>query len=183
MEILRTLLQKGKQKGASFILVGGHALNVYGLTRQTGDVDIVVREQDKKKWRSILESLGYKLFHDHPAFMQFSPPDIVAWPVDVMIVDKETFDGFQRGGKEFDIGGACILVPRIEHLIALKLHALKQNQAYRELKDLDDILELLERTDIDAAGEQFRKFCESYGTVEIYQRILEILEKRKNDRS
>ena len=140
MELLRILTERGRDREISFVLVGGHALNAYGVARQTGDVDIAVRHADREVWRAILTSLGYRLFHDHPSFMQFSAPSPDAWPVDLILVDEETFNGLYRDGREVELGAARVIVPSVDHLLALKLHVLKQRQPEREMKDLDDIL-------------------------------------------
>jgi predicted nucleotidyltransferase len=181
MEILRVLYQKGKEKNISFILIGGHALNAYGLSRQTGDVDLVVRENYKEEWKNILTGLGYTVFNEHTAFVQFTPPDITEWPVDLILVDEETFTGLEKDARKEDIDGTTILIPSIEHMLALKLHALKENQPHRELKDIDDILGLAEQHQIDLEGTQFRQLCGQFASDKVFNRILGLWEKRKND--
>jgi hypothetical protein len=178
MEILKVLSEKGDERGISFILVGGIALSAHGLTRQTGDVDLLVRIKSAEEWRKILEGLGYRLFHDHPAFKQFSPPRIDAWPVDLMVVDDETFDNLWREGEEYDLGKVRVLVPNVEHLLAMKVHALKQDVPSRRLKDIDDIIGLLERGNIDAEDPVFYGLCMKYGTEAIYEQLRKIWKKR-----
>ncbi|MEW6745887.1 MAG: nucleotidyl transferase AbiEii/AbiGii toxin family protein [Planctomycetota bacterium] len=179
MEILRILTHRGRERGISFILIGGHALNVYGVARQTGDVDIVVRAEDRNEWRAILTSLGYKLYHDHPSFMQFMAPSIDTWPVDLILVDGPTFTGLHHDGREVELGAARVIVPSVEHLLALKLHVLKQQQPERELRDLEDILGLIERARVDVSRPAFLHLCEKYGTREIHDRIVELMRKRR----
>ncbi len=183
MEILKVLSQKGGERGIFFVLVGGIALSAHGVSRQTGDVDLLIRVKTAKEWQEILEGLGYRIFHDHPAFKQFSPPRIDAWPVDLMMVNDETFDNLWREGEEHDLGKARVLVPNVEHLLALKIHALKQDLPFRKLKDLDDIVGLMECGSIDAEDPNFHGLCMKYGTQEIYEQIQEIWKKRRGNPS
>ena len=65
-------------------------------------------------------------------------------------------------------------VPSLNHLIALKLHALKNNLPHRELRDLRDIIELVKQHKIDVKTESFRNLCQKYGTEEVYKKICEL---------
>jgi len=181
MELLRTLLREGASRGIDFVVIGGHAMSCYGITRQTGDVDLIVCDEDRTEWRRVLETLGYKLFHEHEAFLQFSPPGIESWPVDLILVERRTFAEFRSEAREFEIGHVRIPVPALPHMIALKIHAIQQGQADRELKDLDDVVALIERSRWNARGDELRRLCEQYGSKEIHERIATILERRSGD--
>ena len=179
MEILKTLSREGERRGLSFILIGGHALNAHGVSRQTGDVDLAVSQGEKEAWRALLEDLGYKLYHEHSAFLQFTAPSLDAWPIDLMLVDGLTLAGLCDDGKKVDFDGTSVRVPCVEHLLAMKLHAIRQAQADRELKDLEDITRLIESARMDVHGAELRDLCDQYGTRDLYERIVEILEKRR----
>lgn len=62
------------------------------------------------------------------------------------------------------------MVPALEHLIALKLHAIKSNPN-RELKDMPDIIQLVLRNGWDIRGQIFQDLCNQYGSPKIYDRI------------
>ena len=62
-----------------FALVGGFALNVYGMTRTTNDIDILLEETSSTKVIPFLESLGYQTLYRSEAFQTMSIP--WAWPV------------------------------------------------------------------------------------------------------
>lgn len=181
MEILKILSEKGNERGISFLLIGGIALGVYGISRQTGDVDILIREEDREQWKEVIQSLGYRLFHDHTSFLQFTPPRIDTWPLDAMIVNGETFDRLRKEAKAVDFRTARVLVPEMKHLLALKIHALKQEPSYREFKDLGDIIALVERAGMDVDHPDFSQMCSAYGTQEIYERIRDAWKKRRDD--
>lgn len=37
-----------------FLLIGGQAVNAYGISRQTGDVDLLVQRSRKVRWEELL---------------------------------------------------------------------------------------------------------------------------------
>jgi hypothetical protein len=63
-------------------------------------------------------------------------------------------------------------VPSAEHLIGLKLHAIKHGPEYRRGQDLIDVVRLIRNAKIDPESESFKKLVERYGNEEIYQQIL-----------
>jgi predicted nucleotidyltransferase len=75
---------------------------------------------------------------------------------------------------EADVGKTKVRVASVEHLIALKLHALKHGNPRRELKDLLDVVSLCEANRIDVNGEKFEQLCKRYGTKKIHSQILAI---------
>lgn len=174
MEILKILDSYSKQRNLRFILIGGQALNVHGYARQTGDLDILVRKSDRTAWCELLETLGYKLFQKHEVFHRFRPGQLAAWPIDLMFVDDSTFDQFQNSAIDGNFGTVNVPVASAEHIIFLKLHALKYGAAHRTSKDILDIIELARLTGMDLSSEEFRRRCERYGTMEVHQKILKL---------
>jgi predicted nucleotidyltransferase len=174
MQVLDILTAKAEEKGLRFIVIGGHAVNAYGERRQTGDLDILVREADRQLWERILTSMEYTLFHRHRAFLQYKPPVLEVWPIDIMLVDDRTFDGLFAESQEVNFGGTHnVSIPSIEHLIALKLNVLKQVGKARELKDLADIVALVKIGRLDVKDGKFRLLCEKYGTRNLYEKIVD----------
>jgi len=174
MRVLDILATKAEENGLQFIVIGGHAVNAYGERRQTVDLDILVREGDQQLWERFLKSMEYILFHRHRAFLQYKPPDLEAWPIDIMLVDDRTFDGLFAESQEVNFGETHnVRIPSIEHLIALKLNVLKQVGKARELKDLADIAALVKIGRLDVKDDKFRLLCEKYGTIQIYEKIVD----------
>jgi hypothetical protein len=164
--------------GLDVLVCGGHAVNAYQVIRKTGDLDLVVRERDVPQWRAHLLALGYGLFHEDSAFLQLSPPTAAGWPVDLLIVDDGTLDAMKRAARSFEFGGVACLIPSVEHLIAMKLHALRFSGESRLRKDGIDIVELAEVTGIDLLGERFRALCDRFADARVYERILQYAGKR-----
>ncbi len=93
--------------------------------------------------------------------------------VDFMFVDKDTLDKIINAGKEISIANQKFIVPRLNHLIALKLHAIRYNPKIREYKDLPDIIQLIRINELNVKDVEFKNLCLKYGTEELYNRILE----------
>lgn len=175
MEILRLLDNKCAAANIPFLVVGGHAMNARGVSRQTGDLDLAVREIDEPWWRKVLASFGYKVRYQRPGFVLYSPPEIGRWPVDLLVLDDRTFLGLHEAADRVSFRGSEVAIPSVQHLIAMKLHALRENWKDRELKDLDDIQQLMGIYGIEVDSEDFIRLCDKYGNEKIYERLKELL--------
>jgi len=172
MTAFSELVDLAARNGLEFIVCGGHAVNAYQVIRKTGDIDLVVRESEVARWKEQLAAHGYSVFHEDRAFLQLQPSAPAAWPVDLLVVDERTFATLKGAARAFRFGGAECLIPCIEHLIAMKLHALKFAGERRMRKDAVDIVELAESQGIDLHGEEFRALCGRFADESVYRRIL-----------
>lgn len=174
MSPLDELARLGAAEGLDFLVCGGHAVNAYRVIRKTGDLDLVVRERDVVRWRTILVGLGFAVFHEDGAFVQLSPPTTAGWPVDLLVVDDETLATMKGAARSVTFEGTPCLVPSIRHLIAMKLHALRFSGEARTLKDAVDVVELAAANGIDLRGEEFRALCDRFADTRVYERILQL---------
>ena len=65
-----------------------------------------------------------------------------------------------------------INAPKVLHLIAMKLHALKYNAQRRYGRDMPDILELVRVNNLDVADPAFKDTCLRFGTAELYNDLI-----------
>jgi hypothetical protein len=166
---------QAKQRALEYLLIGGHAVNYYCEPRATLDVDLLVRKAEQLRWAEFLKNEGFTLKHDGGNFLQFSPPYGVEWRLDLMLVNDQTFEKLKAGSRGVELLGIRTLLPKPEHLIALKLHALKHGHSERFEKDFGDVISLLRAAKLDARSELFRTLNEQFGSPDIYERILERL--------
>lgn len=161
-----------EKTGTSVILIGGQALGVHGYQRVTLDVDFMITEGDYEKLRSVICAAGYRevVRTDVAAKLCARSDDLV--DIDFMFVNKSTYDGVKKDSKEEKYKECGLLVPKLTHLIALKLHAIKQQPEVRELKDLNDIVELIKANKLDVRTDEFRTLCRNFGTDALYKKIL-----------
>ena len=167
---------KATQAGLEYLVIGGHAVNAYGIPRSTLDVDFLVRRDDRQRWQTLLEAEGFRLFHDHENFMQFSPPHGTEWRLDVMVVNEATFVKLIADARAVKCLGVETRVPSAENLIALKLHALRHGSAERMGKDFTDILTLARGATLDVNSPSLKAIFDRYGTPELYERFRQALQ-------
>jgi predicted nucleotidyltransferase len=175
-KVFHLVAEASRKTAVPCILIGGFAVNFYKVTRGTRDVDFLMTKDDFKKIEKILSEAGYaENFATNVAVRMSSAKDTV--DIDFMIVDEATRDKILREGQKTTIAGMELVVPSLNHLIALKLHAIKHGAKNRLLKDLPDIIELIKMNNIDFEGEEFKGICLKFGTKEIYNDILGVFKK------
>ncbi len=147
LDRVETVLSAGGWPSA---VAGGVALAAYGNPRLTIDLDIVTESGAQPDLVTGLEAAGYRTLYRSPGFSNHLHPDAEWGRVDMIYVDAATSrqlfpaTRLMRGP-----GGREIRVPRPEHLIAMKVQAIK-NAPERTWQDLADIRLLLALPDVDA---------------------------------
>jgi hypothetical protein len=97
MNTFDLLANTANEQRLQYLMIGGHAINAYGYSRITVDLDILIDRETRDKWSVALTAAGYQQFHDGGTFLQFSPPSAGWWPLDLMLVAQATFDAmFQQ---------------------------------------------------------------------------------------
>jgi len=153
------------------ILIGGFAINFYNVTRNTLDVDFLITKDDFEKIKKTLLDAGYaENFATDITIRLSSKRDDL--DIDFVMVDDSTRDRIISDGKEVKVVGERLTVPSVDHLITLKLHAIKNNKKNRMWKDMPDIIRLIQANNVDCESEAFKRACLKYGDVDIYKTIL-----------
>jgi hypothetical protein len=168
-----------QQTGVTVLLVGGHALGAYGHQRFTQDVDFLVDEDDLEKLKMALREKKYPEMLESRVVSRFGLPDEGDIVIDLMPVDSETFRKMRVQAKEQTYDGRKFLVPKLEHLIAMKLHALREQFDVRKAKDLPDVAELMRQNKIDPHSEEFRSLCLKFGSDKLYHEVLNFIGKNE----
>ncbi len=172
MEVLRTISFYAEAKGVEFLIIGGHAVNHYGLSRQTGDIDLIVRRSKKAWWEDVFERLRYEIGQNDDRFARFRPKSLADWPIDLMFVDDATFKKLLAQAEQADLGVAAVRVVSARHLATLKIHALKHYQPHRYAKDYNDLLWLLRSGRTGLGDEELRELCERYASEDLYAKVV-----------
>lgn len=149
-----------------FAVIGGVGIGSYGLSRTTVDLDLVVEASAQEELIRFLESLGYETLYRSTGYSNHDHPQPAQGGIDIVYVGDET------GRKIFEAarilegpGGMRILVPSPEHLIAMKVVAMK-NDPSRTYQDMADIKFLLTLPNVDR--EQVRSQFAKHGLLERY---------------
>lgn len=157
------------------MLVGGFAVNYYKATRVTQDLDVLICDEDIRKALLILKKNGYRKNAETSLFARFDSEDPAFSDLDLIFVDRTTMNRVLNEAKQDEIEGEKFKFPSLEHLIALKLHSIKNNPEGREYRDLGDIIELIKRNRVDFRSEAFKQLCLTYGPEKIHEKIEGVL--------
>jgi hypothetical protein len=172
MPIFDQLSQAAEERDLKFLVIGGHAVIAHGYARTTFDLDLLVERARSAAWEELLLSLGCRVQARHETFLQFNPPSPQNWPVDLMLANAETFAGMWAEAGEARVESVTVRIPSLRHLFALKLHVLKQERGHRAVKDLNDVVQLIESNKLDVRTEEFRQLCLRYGNASLYERLV-----------
>lgn len=130
--------------------------------------------------RSMLFASPNLTFQSNDRSSRFRPAELDNWPIDLMYVESRTFQIIYEGATLKEFGQIEALVASIEHLIYLKMHALKHYQEHRFSKDMSDLISLIVLARIDVGGDEFRQQCLKFASLELYEKIIrEIPSERK----
>ena len=73
-----------------------------------------------------------------------------------MIVDGETFSKLKAGAVFVQTGGVDVPTPKVEHIVALKLHAAKTRPRETVEKDWLDIFQLIKQHNLRLSAPEYR---------------------------
>ncbi|MCB0336869.1 MAG: hypothetical protein KDD62_11215 [Bdellovibrionales bacterium] len=136
--ISEDVLQQAETQGLSYLLIGGRAIQHYVANRQTTDIDLAIDRAEHEKWRTFLVGIGYLVEGIHKNFWRYTPPQSDEPGLDTLLIDSETYQRMCHESKELGNG-----IPTIEHLLALKIFALREDPGLRGFRDLKDIVSLM----------------------------------------
>lgn len=152
------------------LVIGGQAVRALGYARQTSDWDFMIAVANSAAVKRFIETQGYKEVFRSTSFIKFQPEDKARGDLDVMTVNAQTFAKMSAGSLAVRIDGLTVRVPAVGHLIALKLHAIKNNP-FRELQDLTDVVELLRAHPDSVSDDELRATCLRYAPAGFFEKI------------
>lgn len=167
--ILKDLFDFLHNEKIAFAVIGAFALKAYGHVRATRDIDFVAPAEAQQKIINYLEALGFETLHRSRGFSNHVRA-LPHWErIDFVYVQGETADQlFSQARPLLELEGRLLPVVKAEHLIALKLFAMK-NDPQRGLQDMADIQQLLRMTPVDR--DEVRGYFEKYGQIEKYEQL------------
>ena len=133
--------------GYRVAVIGGVALTAYGNPRMTVDLDVVTDAAAQSVVVAFMESRGFATLHRSSGYSNHRHTE--RGRVDFMYVRNSTADRLFGSLRTLPgPGGQPIPVPKPEHLVAMKVQAMK-DAPDRVLQDLVDIAYLLQVEGID----------------------------------
>jgi hypothetical protein len=169
LDVVEGFLAMGRFRVA---VIGGVALTAYGHPRMTLDLDVVTEAAAQETVIAFMESQGFVTLHRSPGYSNHRHPDRNRGRVDFMYVRGTTADTLFASAKELPgPGGRSILVPKPEHLIAMKVQAMK-DAPERTWQDLVDIAYLFRLDGVNR--DEVRQYFESAGLVEKWHELTQV---------
>ena len=170
---LATLSGFLEERGFRHALVGALALAAYGLARTTLDLDLAVEAASQPEVVTFLESSGYETLYRSEGYSNHVHRDPVRGRIDLVYIDPVTADSFFPEARVFPgPAGRRILVPRPEHLAAMKVVAMK-NDPSRVFQDLADVRFLMQLPGVDR--EEIRGYFAKHGLTSRFHELEETL--------
>ena len=167
--VLQGLLAFFEERKIRYAVIGGVGLGGYGMSRATVDLDFVVDAGAQQEVIHFLESLGYRTLHRSTGYSNHQHPEPERGGVDMVYVQEPTSGRIFTAARILDgPGGMKIPVPRPEHLIAMKVVAMK-NDPSRTYQDMADIRFLVSLPDVDR--EEVQAQFEKHGLRERYREL------------
>ena len=152
------------------LIIGGHALDAHGVSRQTADVDCLIASGDRAVLDELLRGGGFSLTGGTENFARYAHKSPLLPEVDVLFVDAATFAKLHPAAIPFRNNKQGLRVPALAHLVALKLHAIRNNPL-REARDLGDIAELLRVNPGSVSSAELAALCDQFGPPGIEARL------------
>lgn len=176
-DVFRIISETLPQAGVDCLLIGGFAVNHYGYTRNTLDVDFMIIGTFSDIVRSIMRDCGFLNMDERENVLFCSRPE--GGPrVDFLKVDEGTMRKLQINAHEVIVQGVKLRLPCLKDLIAMKIFSLTQDTARRMAKDLPDIAYLAVLNDLDLAVD-IKPICDRFGTPVIYNLVHDQIEALK----
>jgi hypothetical protein len=169
VKVLEGLGRFFEGKNLRYAVIGGIGIAGYGMTRATVDLDLVVDASAQDEVIPFLESLGYETLHRSSGYSNHRHPLPEMGAIDLVYVRGETSRRIFQDSRAIEgPGGRNVPVPSPEHLVAMKVAAMK-NDPSRKYQDMADIRFLLSLPGIDreAVRAQFAK----HGLLELFHEL------------
>lgn len=107
-EVLRTFQRFFDREGVRYALIGGLAMQAWGRSRMTKDVDIAVDRSSQERVLAFTEELGYELLHVSKAYSNHAHSDARRGRIDFMYLAGETAERVFGAASERPIVGDVV---------------------------------------------------------------------------
>lgn len=156
-------------EGVDFLMIGGHAVSVYGYVRATIDVDFMIAAEDVATVRKVMKSAGFSNVSAGENVIFFSQPDSVL-RIDFLPVDTATMRELLSRASSVEYAGSSLRIPGLEDLIAMKLFALHNGPAKRERRDSEDVVQLVLEHGWNVEA-QLKPLCLRFADQALYNKL------------
>ncbi len=166
LELISRLLP---ENDIAFLLVGGFAVNYYGYTRSTLDLDLMIAVEVQERLKKVMLQAGYTNFSQHKNVVFFQKPG-TALRLDFLKAEADSLQKLLSRSKPIEIAGVALRIPCLSDLLAMKLFAIEHGREFRGNKDLEDIVQLVIANRLDP-DKDIKPLCQQYTSNEVYEQL------------
>lgn len=172
--ILSVVSHNLSDAGIDCLLIGGFAVNYYGYTRNTLDVDFMIVADQVDAVRQTMVEAGFWNVSIHENVVFFSSGENKP-RADFLQVGEDTMLKLLANAVDVQVHGCKLKIPSLKDLLAMKVFSLSQNRNQRIGKDLPDIAYLTVINGLDVKAD-ILPLCNRFGTQELYELICRQIE-------
>lgn len=167
--VLKTFADFFEKEGIRYAVIGGLAMQAWGASRFTKDVDVAVRRTDRDAVVGFAESLGYETLHLGEGYSNHHNPNRDFGRLDFMYLDDVTAQRvFDAATNKQIVGDVIAPVASAEHLAMMKGLAIKSSPD-RIRYEGEDVRLLLNVPGVDK--EAVREYFDRHGLLKVFDAI------------
>jgi Uncharacterised nucleotidyltransferase len=172
--VLQTLISEFSRLEIRCAAIGGFALGVLGVPRQTLDLDFLVHRDDLDKLGAALTALGYTRSFQSENVSQYRHPDAAWGSVDFIHAFRKISLAMLDRAKDYPaLGGKQSLrTAAPEDVIGLKVQAMF-NDPERKTQEQNDIERLMARYGRRLDWNRIQEFYDVFGLTEEAKKLRE----------
>jgi hypothetical protein len=170
-DIFRVVADVLMPSGIDCLLIGGFAVNHYGYTRNTLDIDLMIVAEQKDDVRRAMMQAGFTNVAVHANVTFFNRPESPL-RVDFLNTDRATMVKMLERATWAEFFGKKVRVPALTDLLSMKFFALAQAPGRRMDKDLPDIAWLAVVNGLDVEKD-LHPLAMRFADENVFQRVCE----------
>jgi len=168
-EVLHTFSDFFERENLRYALIGGLAMQAWGRSRLTKDIDFAVDSTARDRIVAFAESLGYETLYVSEGYSNHAHDEPRWGRIDFMYLHGDTAEKiFAAASSKTIVGDAEAPVASAEHLAMMKAVAMK-NFPHRALFEGEDVRLLLNAPGVDRKA--IRDYFERHGLLDLYDAI------------
>jgi hypothetical protein len=154
--LFKRVVETLSKEDLDFLLIGGMAVNYYGFTRATGDIDFMLAMNKASPARRALCRAGFANVVEQENVTFFHWPDQTL-RVDLLKVDEQTFDRLLQKSVAIEVHSMPLRVPALDDLIAMNFQALHDREPLPPRLGMNEYLPFVQQVLAFANPEQIRR--------------------------
>ncbi len=178
--VFEYLLKEFQKEKIDFAIIGGFALQAYGMARATQDIDFLVLVNNRDKVKELMTKGGFNLLHESNDVLNFVGSKPALGRVDFLLAQRKYTNEMLTRATEKDVfdGKFKIKFIKIEDQIGLKVQS-SSNDPTRYHQDMADIEELIKNNIKELDMSIIKEYFSIFNRVDEFDRIIKGAENVK----